>query len=227
MDSNFLTDAELPATVADLKNLRKEINFSNSPLTVIRTYEHLGRSIIGDSALVSGALDAYAGTPELGEDFEGLKCLQVNTASYVYSAYFPINPRKLYTCEFVGKTTGSAIFCLVKYDKTKTALFNSGDSWLYVPNNTISNTAFEEKKIIFSATTGTSVNQHNSNCVFAKLAIYGTSGVAQLSKLILREIPLGEPVAYNLPYLPKGQTVYDPTTSKLGYYNGSTIVWSA
>lgn len=182
-------------------------------------------SIIGDSALTSLTLADYTGDGALGEDYEGLPTITLSQAKWLYSKYFQINIRRIYVAEFTGKTAGSCICVLSRHDKNKANILNSGDSLLYVANNTFTNNSFAQKKVYFSAQVGTAVNQHNINTVFSRLCFYATTGQSEFSKIVLREIPLGEAVPHNLIYLPEGQTVVDNTTGKVGRYNGSTIDW--
>lgn len=154
----------------------------------------------------------------------GLPVYKTNTANEVNTNVFAVNPKRLHRIIFNGKVdNGNLSIAFLNYDVSM-----SGS--LKTTNNTagyLSSTTFSEKSFFVGGIGSLNFNFH-ADCSRVKAYIYNTStGYAYLNALTIKEVGLGEPVPYNLSYLPTGQMVYDPTTGEAGIFNGTTVIWFA
>lgn len=73
---------------------------------------------------------------------------------------------------------------------------------------------------------GTLVSNLANGVVKVSLWLYKGNGTfLKIKKASVRPVSLGESVPSNLPWLPAGQEVKDPTTGDRGIYNGTTVDW--
>lgn len=189
---------------------------------------NFGGSLVKNSALELGTVEGWTGGT-LGTDYEGLPTIVFNTHAQFNTNKFWIDNTRLYKITYSGKSSGVNYRTTIRrLDKAGESISQGGDSSVLPLNASFFNNITFERKILFYGGTGTSSSAFGSSCVSGQVAISNlAAGVVELSKIIVEKVSLGEPVPYNLSWLPVGQTVYDPTTFKMGLYNGSTIVWSA
>lgn len=193
-----------------------------------------GGSLAANSAMELGNLEGWTSMAVLGDLVEGLNTLTITSAgTFVPAANsnrFFLDSRRLYRLSCNAKSTGNSYYLFLRrYDKDNNLLSHAGDAGIYPLNiSTMNNTSFQNRTLYFGGVS-TSVNTSIGVNTVKGAIVVSTSiaGTVTVSKMIVEQVPLGEPLPYNLSWLPTGQTVVDPTTSKLGYYNGTTIVWSA
>ena len=192
-----------------------------------------GNSLVKNSAIELNNLEGWTGNGiALGDAYEGLLTMTLTSVGSLVIATntnrFYINNRRLYKLTCFAKSEGASYhLTLRRYDRNDAQITHAGDLTLYPLNNaTLNNTTFQRIVRYFGGIGTTSANIGLDTVKGTVSVSTSIAGVVTVSKLRIEEVSLGEAVPYNLAYLPEGQTVYDPTTSKLGYYNGTAIVWS-
>jgi hypothetical protein len=68
-------------------------------------------------------------------------------------------------------------------------------------------------------------SKNGSSYIILHFQKVGTIAAAFFENLCFKEVSLGEAVPSNLPWLPTGQEVKNPTNGWRGYYNGTSIYW--
>lgn len=184
--------------------------------------------LVKNSSLELLTIEGWTGG-ELGTDYEGLPTIVVNTHSQFNTNKFFIDNTRLYKITYSGKSSGVNYRLVIRrLDKAGESISQGGDSSVLPLNMAFYNNITFERKIQYFGGTGSVSSAFGSNCVNGQVAISNLSaGLVELSKIVVEKVSLGEPVPYNLSWLPVGQTVYDPTTWKMGLYNGTTIVFPA
>lgn len=192
-----------------------------------------GGSLVKNSALELLTLEGWF-NGVLGAVNEGLPTLEItSTGSFIAATNTNVvylDNRRLYKATLFAKTTGNnSTIYLQRLDKDGTAILHSSDGGIYPLNGLYFNDTTFQKKTFYFGGIGSTLNTHiGLNTVKTKIAVgTGVTGTTTISKLIFEEVSLAEPVPYNLSYLPAGQMVIDPTTSEVGYYNGTAVVWFA
>jgi hypothetical protein len=193
-------------------------------------YRAFAGSLVKNGAAELGTAENWADAV-LGAVHEGLFSLDfVVTAakSCLNSNAFHIDNRRLIKITCNAKTTaGNYGFYLKRLDKDGVAINQNSQANIF-PINTINytNTAWETKVAYFG---GISTSTHTAigiNTAKAQVSLFlSAASTLSISHLCVQHVSLGEPVPYNLPYLPQWQTVYDPTTGDLGIYNGTAVVF--
>src|SRR6218665_2629433 len=194
------------------------------------------------SALENNTLDCFTAitglTLNTTDVANGLPSVQIVTlgsygvaATSVKKAY--IDPTKLYKVSYFVKclvgTSGSVSIRLKCYDKAGAVTVKAtGDPNSAYQNFTASNT-FTQKTSYYGGigAASTDAKKFHGDTVKAELQVLSNdlNKTMAFSKIIVEEVRLGDPVPYNLPYLPQWQMVYDPTTGDVGIYNGTAVVW--
>lgn len=188
--------------------------------------QNYGASLIKNGALEDNNLGRWTGTGlAIGADNEGMPTLEGtagNNTSYIW-----LRTDKLYKAEYLIKGTGNHSMLVNLYKRDNSAAPKTDNSaGAYFKFNSAMPANFT-KVIGYIGGVGTNNINLSANTVKAKVSFIGHNGaLISLSKLVVTEVSLGEPVPYNLPYLPTFQTVYDPTTGKLGMFNGTAVVWT-
>lgn len=231
MENNFLTDAELAATVADIKAVRRDMDIL--PLNVQNFAQNFGQSLVvngaGEIGALSGWINAKTETYEDGKRV--IEALTMDLATYVASKFL-VNKNRLYSIEMRAILPVNANFFFQTFDingiGANNGLTTGAYSWCY-PNfsPTLDGSQYKNYTGYFGAV-GNSQTSFGANVSMARMVFISTVAVPiKISAMVVKEVPLGTPVPYNLPCLPKGQMVVDPTTSEIGYFNGTSIVWFA
>ncbi|WP_337045447.1 hypothetical protein [Emticicia sp. 17c] len=196
------------------------------------TLQNFGSSLLVNGAGELGTNSNWGGTGTiLGDEYEGRDSviLTYDTSKHIYNTtVFDIDPRRIYKVTGFAKTTANAFtFYMMRLNKNNENLIQGGSNFVYPmfsPN--FNNVTFEEKTVYFGGI-GSTNTSFGLSAAKSKLSVYTTgAAVVTVNKLRLNLVPLSEPVPYNLPYLPKNQVVYDPTTYALGMYNGTAVVWT-
>lgn len=189
-------------------------------------------SLVKNSAAELGTLDGWGTGVSLGTVHEGLLSLNFTATAgqnFLDSNSFFIDNRRLLKITCMAKSDGASYgFYIRRMDKDDNSITQNGQPNIF-PINTVSynNTNWEQKTAYFGGTSTTSQSAIGTNTAKGKLNIYvGAAGVVSISHMCVMHVGLGEAVPYNLPYLPDGQLVYEPTTGKLGRYNGTAVVWN-
>lgn len=209
-------------TINDLKQAILGDPVLKAALTGPSIPNNFGGSLLVNSSLELGNLSQWSGGI-LGDDYLGYKSISTDSnLECLTNPYF--NPNRIY--------------CIKGYYKSLAA-FNIGCYGLDLEGNNKDkgNGGF----IVFSSTLpqsntfvqfchyvgGIGLASYNFpiGSIRVKLAIINVSSNVQLNQTSLYEIPLGEPVPFNLPFLPSGQMVFDPTDGSVGRYDGTTIHW--
>jgi len=173
------------------------------------------------------------GSIVLGEVHEGMASIEITTGGPVFcpnETTFHLEPRGLYKLTCSAKTTSTSYrFMLRRYDALGAEIAqNSNTVATALGSPTFNNAAFARQTLYYGGVDTNILASIGLNTVKCRLEILtGGVGVTKINRLSFQRVSLGEPVPYNLAYLPTFQTVYDPTTGKLGMFNGTTVVWSA
>lgn len=189
--------------------------------------QNYGGSLIRGGALETGTLDGWSGTAVAlaSETFQGMPVIQGttgNNSSYVY-----VQTDKLYKAEYYVKGSGNHSLFATIFDRSNVTAPKTNSSFgSYFKFSVAMNPTFT-KTVGYIGGVGVNNMHLSDNTVKMKVSFLGHGSVlVSIAKLIVKEVPLGEPVPYNLPYLPTNQVVYDPTTGELGMYNGTAVVWT-
>lgn len=195
------------------------------------SYRAFAGSLVKNGAAELNTADGWADAV-LGVVHEGLFSLDFAVAASkncLNSNTFHIDNRRLLKVTAWGKVSaGNFGFYIKRMDKDGVAIIQAGNVNIF-PLNTInhSNTAWEQKVAYFGGTSTATTQSIGSNTAKGQISLYlSAAGTLSISHLCVQHVPLGESVPYNLAYLPEGQHVYDPTTGKLGRYNGTAVVWN-
>lgn len=191
----------------------------------------------GLSLIKNGALEEVGATPTprwtgtglavAADLFEGMKVLEASAANN--TSYIWIRTDRLYKAEYFVKGASGNHSCLLNLYKADNTAAPKTDasSGAYFKFNSALPTNFT-KTVGYIGGVGTNNMNVSAGTVKAKLSFLGHGGaVMSVAKLVVTEVSLGEPVPYNLAYLPTWQTVYDPTTGDIGVYNGTAVVWAS
>lgn len=194
-----------------------------------------GGSLVKNSALELNTTDGWTpatgGTITATDVFEGALVLNstfIAAGGAVNSNKFYIDNRRLLKATFRGMSGGTTYRILLRrFNRLNTTIMHSSDINIYgLGNPGFNNTAMEQKTVFFGGI-GTNTTSIGLNTMQGMLIVYSdAAGTVQVSHLAVTQVSLGEAVPYNLAYLPDGQTVYEPTTGKLGRYNGTAVVWN-
>lgn len=190
--------------------------------------QNYGGSLIKNGALELSTLQSWSGTniAIATDKFEGMPVLQgsnCNNSSFIY-----LRTDRLYEADFYVKGSGNLSIFVTNYDLANVGAPKTDSNLGAYFKYSMAMPANFTKTVGYIGGVGTNLANVSGTTVKAKVSFLGHGGVlVSIAKLVVREVDLGKPVPYNLPWLPSGQTVYDPTTSKLGLYNGTTVVWSA
>lgn len=225
MENTYLTDAELPATVADIKSLQNKISAIPAgpagPAGLSGdTIQNYGGSLVKNGALELGTLEGWTG----GVLIQELDCNVIESnIQYNQSHKSPkIDKNYLYSIEFEGQvSSGSVSMTVIPY---KGSL---GIKAIYNTDNYISSNSYQRKKFFFGGVGNYIFNFSNDTETLAIRIENLGPGTYKFKKIVLKQVLLGEPVPFNLPYLPIGQMVFDPTDGAVGRYDGTTIHWFA
>jgi hypothetical protein len=201
-----------------------------------------GGSLFTNSALENGNIDhlvPVAGvnlnTTELLNTLPSLEIVTTSGVIVVPSTQRAlIDTSKLYKITFYAKVstgTASVSVRLKCYNKSNVVLDKAfGDPNSAYENFTV-NTSFALKTSYLGGVGTGSGSQKFFHPDTLKAVLYIVSNDASktvyFNRIVVQEVSLGEPVPYTLQYLPTGQMVVDPTTSEVGYYNGTSVVWFA
>lgn len=193
--------------------------------------QNFGQSLITNGAAELGDISFWGNGTTLGDVFEGTDSLVLtyDATRHIYnSTIVNIENRRLYKIHCFAKGTVSFGFYLARLNKSLANIIQENTNFVYALGSAMfSNANFEEKTIYFGGVADTIRTSFGLNAAKTKLSVYATgAGVVTVNKLTLQQVPLCEPVPYNLAYLPNGQMVYDPTTGELGRFNGTSVVWS-
>lgn len=193
--------------------------------------QNFAGSLITNGALELGTLSNWPAGTSIGELYEGmptLVCTYDQSKHMNNSSECDIDNRRLYKLTCSAKGTAIYRFFLRRLDKDHADIIQNAIQYIYALGApSFSNTSFEQKVVYFGGTDTSLTTSIGINTVRAKVSILANSaGVVTISKLKLQMVPLGEPVPYNLAYLPENQVVYEPTTGKLGRFNGTAVVWN-
>lgn len=234
-ENNFLTDADLMATVADINNLNKKINSIPAgpagPAGLAGdTIQNYGDSLIRNGALELGNLQGWTGAT-LGDSANGLYG-SIKTTSLVKSTYgFIPQYDCLYSVEFYVKNEGTVtagggiIMDEYKADQSYTdvslRIYSAGVTTWVASNST----TFVKKKYFFGGLGTLTFNIKEGTTKLVPIVFKNEGTSISVNGLIIKQVSLGEPVPYTLPYLPTGQMVYDPSNYRIGIYNGSAVKW--
>lgn len=194
-----------------------------------RTFTHsLAKNSGAELGTTDGWVDAALGA--VHEGLDSLDFVTIASKSCLNSNQFHVDNRRLYKITCMAKvTTGNYGFYLKRLDKAGVAINQNSQANIF-PLNTInySNTAWEPKTAYFGGIATNTQTAIGINTAKAQISLYlSAAATLSISHLCVDVVSLGEPVPYNLAYLPTGQMVVDPTTSEVGYYNGSAVVWFA
>lgn len=192
---------------------------------------NFGGSLIVNSAGELGNVSNWGAGVALAEVFEGMQSLAFTHAAagnILNTTVANIDNRRLYKLTCFAKTTASnAQFFLQRLDQSGNIIIQASSNFISPTGAVFNNAEFAQKTLYFG---GISNNATSFGLAAAKtkLSCYAYSaGVTTVNKLKLTLVDLGEPVPYNLPYLPTGQMVVDNTTGEVGFYNGTSVVWFA
>lgn len=191
------------------------------------TLEGVSYLTFGGSLLVNGALEnlnLYGFTNiDFGDYYKGFNSIKVSNNYSYYSQKLIVRKDRLYRFSSYYKSTVqlSNFIYLANFDINGASIAkNSFDSSLLPAPS--ANFAKIEK---YFGGIGNLTMNFGETCFKVELFIESTTGVSQLNQSVFKEIDLSEAVPSNLPWLPAGQEVKDPTTGDRGYFDGTVIEW--
>lgn len=191
------------------------------------TVQNYGLSLLKNGALEEGAPNRWTGSglAIATDEFEGMKVLEATTGNN--TSYIWLRSDRLYKVEYFVKGTGNHSVFVNLYKRDNTAAPKTDASTGAYFKFSAAMPSGLTKTIGYIGGVGTNAMNISSTAVKAKLSFLGHgSVVVSIAKLVLTEVGLGESVPYNLPFLPAGQHVHDPTTFAQGIYNGTAVVWA-
>ncbi|GAB3519523.1 hypothetical protein [Emticicia fontis] len=195
-------------------------------------YRTFAGSLVKNGAAELGTAEGWA-DGVIGAVHEGMLSLDfIVTASKncLNSNQFHIDNRRLIKITCSAKVSaGNYGFYLKRLDKDGVAINQNSQANIF-PLNTInySNTGWETKTAYFGGIATNIQTAIGINTAKAQVSLYlSAAGTLSISHLCVQHVSLGEPVPFNLAYLPQWQSVYDPTTGDTGIYNGTAVVWAS
>lgn len=185
---------------------------------------NFGGSLLQNGALENGTTDGW---PDCTIDgyLNGLPILKASSA---FLSDYKIKNRKdrILRLSAVAKvTSGYYIIYLFRKDKDGNNIQLGGDGFVYSQSSSKNNTSYQKIEFLFYSNANNIYSFGDSDHL--KIYVYA-SDIIYFNSLIVESVPLSEPVASDLTYLPYGQSVYDINNpSKIGVYVNSTIgiVW--
>lgn len=243
-----LFQREMPLNEADPNNLLMHINRHLERIHAMSslTIDDLKQAILGDpvlkaaltgsteqnygGSLIKSALEkdvatGWTGTFTVGETYKGLKSF--NVTGVATSPMFPFDKDFVLKVSFYMKVvSGTPRVFFYSYDKDGNAVLksNGGLSTFLDPSGFTAN-AWKKHTLYFS-NVGTGSNEF-AESPFLQFYLSSTTGSGNIlyNRVVLEQVSTGEPVPFNLPFLPSGQMVFDPTDGSVGRYDGTTIQW--
>jgi hypothetical protein len=187
----------------------------------------------GGSLLVNGAgeFNNLSGWPSTGEIIgirKGFPIIRFSgIGNRLNNNSFLINTDRIYKINVDLKTVNNVSFFLqrLSIENNPISINNSSQASPIVFNtNNLENFT---NRIIYFNVKDNGLRDLGVDTVKARLNIFlsSESSVIEFNRLIIKEVDLGESVPSNLPWLPTGQEVHDPTTGDRGRFNGTTIDW--
>lgn len=141
-----------------------------------------------------------------------------------------VNPNYLYKATF-GSTDFSTIkspcFLIAKmYNNLNNMILRANtDNYLYIKIFT-GNGNYQKQTAYFGGIGNLGTNFTNDTAkITVGFLIESNTTLIELNSLLIEKVDLGEAVPFNLPFLPSGQMVFDPTDGSVGRYDGTTIHW--
>jgi hypothetical protein len=183
-----------------------------------------GGSLVTNSSFLEEGITAGF---ESGGSLEGFPLVNVIVKEAAWSKQFKVNTGVLIKITGLGRASaaGTNINILSRRADGTISVKTSGTSAA-----NLGTLAVGEVPVAFTYFVG-GVGTHAKN--FAPSTVLGSLVIskanvadsASISRLLVKEVSLGEPVPSNLPWKPEGQIVYDTTTGECGRFNGTTVVW--
>lgn len=195
-----------------------------------------GNSLLDNGAAERGDVTGWntSGLTIGASPFNGMPILSlVRNAAYKSTrnnTFFRLRYDRLYMVEgYLCAEENSSAFLINYFDSSK-AIINANTS-LYgdvLPVQTDASTLTFVSGIFGGV--GAGIKNLPPGVVYAKAGFQSTNpGITNTkvfcSRMVVREIPLSEPVPYTYAGLPTGQEVFNPGTGARGRYNGTTVNW--
>lgn len=184
--------------------------------------QNYGGSLLQNSALENVSSNNYVGGT-IVETYKGFDALQFT--SLTHNFLIKPNSESLYKLELYIKGIGTLNAFGFSFKKDLSSIVKSNGSYgsYFIQNKSINSNSFI-KQIGYVGGEGNASMNFAPNCVNFKLRIDASSNLI-VTKILLTKVDLGEPVPFNITFLPEGQMVYDPTDGSVGRYDGTTIHW--
>ena len=194
--------------------------------------QNYGGSLVKNGALELGTLEGWTGAI-MGDGFNQLASSVKTSDSAECSSKFQVVLDQVYKIEYYVKNEGAGLTVesggvgLDSFDSNGNKLNGSQRIFPHgLSNWSISNSTTFVKKVLYFGGLGTSGMNFSSNPKFVSPFVFKIKGpFISVNGLIINKLSLGEAVPYTLPYLPTGQTVFDPATNKVGRFNGTDVNW--
>ncbi|MER0442899.1 hypothetical protein, partial [Emticicia sp. W12TSBA100-4] len=144
----------------------------------------------------------YLGRLSIKRATQGISIQNVNT---------PISKQCLYRVNGFLKSAVTGSIVLKMFDHQSNLVINTS-GFNYVPVISIQITPNFTEFNAFLGGVGNTLINFSESAIFIRPQIFSnTDGEVLVNSFRITEVSLGEPVPYNIAWLPKGQTVFDPT----------------
>lgn len=190
-------------------------------------FERYSQSLILNGAIELENNDFWPDSIFPTDLFEGMPVLGFSNVGGYNSKRNWINTDYLHKVQVYIKTeNGAAGIFVLPYAKDGTTIVAKSNSVVDTTVLTgINNVNFEKKTAYFGGK-GILASNLSPNAVKFRIGFSVSNGVnVYFSKLVVTKVDFGEPVPYNLPWLPAGQEVIDPTTGDRGNFDGTAVNW--
>jgi hypothetical protein len=188
----------------------------------------------GGSLMVNGAgefnnLSGWPSTAVIENYLNGLPIIKITSVgNNLNSSTFYVNINRIYKINVNIKTTNNVTLFLQRLDINLNGINEFGNvNVSMIGNGLIPNTESLQNRTFYFNSKDNSNKSFGNNMVKSKLNVFNYTNTSEtlINSLIISEVQLSESVPSNLPWLPTGQEVFDPTTGDRGRYNGTSIDW--
>lgn len=193
---------------------------------------NFGGSLLRNGAFENGTENWPSGIVQDGT-LEGMpvyKFTTLSAANNKNTAHFRVNTDRLIEVSFQSKQNVSLSLFLERYDNNLNKILVSGTANIYGLSSTTkaADSNFSKSTFYFGGKDNSQTYRIGSNAAFCQVNFFvGSAGEFSLSRVVVKEVDLGQPVPYTLSYLPAGQMVYDPATGDVGRWDGTAVTWFA
>lgn len=185
--------------------------------------QNYGGSLFSNLSAEFNTTVGWVGATLSEEKIEGVSSISGLNFGLTKRQY--IRTDRLYKLQLHVKGSGnfSAFFFETKDQNGGFVVRTNGTSGIYFISNLTLNNSFQKlTKYVGGIGEGSTNFPQNS---FTTKIGFACGSTCYVAKTTLKEVDLGEPVPFNLPFLPDGQMVFDPTDGSVGRYDGTTIHW--